>query len=543
MSDVKHRGTPFPASLVSRSPSPRLLLAAALVVAVALALALLPPLAALWLVFGTGLVALVLIRPMAGLYLLPFAVGFGSLVSLTIHDIHVGPTDLLVAALVLAWAVRLVTQPALGSGQSLRPSVPSVAQLTSSLRAAWRREPLRLALYTALSAYLAGVIVSLAVATDRVATLKEILKWGEVVALVAIGVWLLSDLARVRGLTWSVIAAGTLQSIVGFGQWATLGSEAVTGRILGTFGQPNPLAGYLNFALSLALALVLFSPDWRERWLAGAAGVLLAGAEVLARSRGATLGLIAALLVIAVIGWRAERLFAWAAGVGLPLVAIAWITHLIPLSLQHQLLDQVRLDDAALCAHVNNANFSILERLANWAAGLRMFTAHPLLGVGAGNYDAAYARYATSCWPDALGHAHNYYITAAAETGIVGLIAFLALTGTTFAIGAWATHASQLTPLAPSVADSRRSANAPHGAASSASSSYEATLAQALAIGFFAVVVALAVQNITDDLFVHAMELQFALCLAALLRLSVLWRGTPQGGVLCCAGADESACR
>jgi O-antigen ligase len=536
VSDVTHRVTLLPASLLARPPSPRLVLATALVVAVALALALLPPLAALWLVFGTGLAALVLMQPTVGLYLLPFAVGFGSLVSLTIHGIHAGPTDLLVAALVLAWAVRLIRRLTLGPRPSLWPSVPTAAQLALSLHAVWRREPLRLALYAALSAYLAGVTVSLAVATDRVLTLKEILKWGEVVALVAIAAWLLSDLPRVRGLTWSVIAAGTLQAIVGFGQWASLGSEAVTGRILGTFAQPNPLAGYLNFALPLALALVLFSPDWRERWLAGGTGVLLAGGEVLARSRGATLGLIAALLLIAVIGWHAERLFAWVASVVLPLAAIAWITHLIPLSLQQRLLDEVRLDDAALCDHINNANFSIMQRLANWAAGLRMFEAHPLLGVGAGNYDAAYAAYATSCWPDALGHAHNYYITAAAETGIVGLIAFLALTGMTFAIGAWATratrdHASQITPPAAAVADSKRSANAPHGEASSASStsqySYEATLAHALAVGFFAAVVALAVQNLTDDLFVHAMELQFALCLAALLRLSVLWHGTP----------------
>src|SRR5690349_10926473 len=87
-------------------PEPRPLLASALVIAVACALALLPPLVALWLVGGAALVAVVLMRPIVGLYLLPIFVAFGSEVDLEVHSIHVGPTDLLVAALVLAWAVR-----------------------------------------------------------------------------------------------------------------------------------------------------------------------------------------------------------------------------------------------------------------------------------------------------------------------------------------------------------------------------------------------------------------------------------------------------
>jgi len=67
-----------------------------------------------------------------------------------------------------------------------------------------------------------------------------------------------------------------------------------------------------------------------------------------------------------------------------------------------------------------------------------MFAAHPMLGVGAGNYDAAYAKYALSDWPDALGHAHNYYINVAAETGILGFVAFLALTAATLDLGWYA---------------------------------------------------------------------------------------------------------
>ena len=128
-----------------------------------------------------------------------------------------------------------------------------------------------------------------------------------------------------------------------------------------------------------------------------------------------------------------------------------------------------------------------------------MFAAHPILGVGAGNYDAAYARYVVdlSTWPESLGHAHNYYINAAAETGILGLLAFSAFTVCVL-VAAWR--------LVRAVSSSAR-----HDASTAPG---QPLATRALAVGLFAVFVAFTVHNATDDLFVHAMELQFALYVA-----------------------------
>jgi O-antigen ligase len=164
---------------------------------------------------------------------------------------------------------------------------------------------------------------------------------------------------------------------------------------------------------------------------------------------------------------------------------------------QQVALGQLRISDA-LNGTVTSANFSTVERLAHWIAGLRMFVTHPVLGVGAGNYDVAYAAYALPDWPDALGHAHNYYINVAAETGILGFVAFFALTAAALYLG-W--YVVRYTGLSGALPSSQR----------------------ALALGLFGAIVALAVHNLTDDLFVHAMELQFALtlgCLIALLRMN-----------------------
>jgi O-antigen ligase len=183
-------------------------------------------------------------------------------------------------------------------------------------------------------------------------------------------------------------------------------------------------------------------------------------------------------------------------------VVIAWLTDLIPSSLQQRILHAFRLDDLAVTGPVTSQNFSTMERFAHWVAGLRMFAAHPILGVGAGNYDAAYARYVVdlSTWPEPLGHAHNYYINAAAETGILGLLAFLALTGVVLD-AAWRLVRDSSSGKRDGIA---RAAGRP-------------LAGRAAAVGLFAVIVAFTVHNATDDLFVHSMELQFALYLAILL--------------------------
>ena len=73
---------------------------------------------------------------------------------------------------------------------------------------------------------------------------------------------------------------------------------------------------------------------------------------------------------------------------------------------------------------ITDQNFSVLERLAHWQAGIRMFNGAPWLGIGIGNYGVVYPSFALPHWYDPLGHAHNLYINFLAETGILGTVAF-----------------------------------------------------------------------------------------------------------------------
>ena len=112
-----------------------------------------------------------------------------------------------------------------------------------------------------------------------------------------------------------------------------------------------------------------------------------------------------------------------------------------------------------------------------------MWRDHPWLGVGFGNYEAAYADYALPKWPVALGHAHNYYLNVASETGLIGLTAYLALWG----VALWQTGQAVCQAKNP--------------------------YAKALALGALGMLVHVSVHNIVDNLWVHNMYVHVAIVL------------------------------
>jgi O-antigen ligase len=120
---------------------------------------------------------------------------------------------------------------------------------------------------------------------------------------------------------------------------------------------------------------------------------------------------------------------------------------------------------------------------------MAMWTDNPWLGVGIGNYEAAYARYALPMWTYALGHAHNYYLNIGAEAGVLGFVAYLVLWGTAL-VGTW------------------RIGRQASG------------WAWGVALGVLGVLVHLFVHNFFDNLYVHNMYLHVAILLGIVPLLS-----------------------
>jgi O-antigen ligase len=220
---------------------------------------------------------------------------------------------------------------------------------------------------------------------------------------------------------------------------------------------------------------------------------VLAGALLASESRGALLaGALAVTVVLAFASRRWYRLI-WPASLAGLLAAWLATLGLVPAGEFSRVLDAVGLGGVSF-GHVTDANFSAVERAAHWLAGVRMFADHPLLGVGIGNYAAAYPAYHPRGWYAALAHAHNYYINVAAEAGVIGLAAYVLLAGSAL----WYSYA----------AIRQSSGNL-----------------SAVPLGVLGALVAISFHNLFDVLYVHGMVALLGLLMVLLpasLRLGIL---------------------
>jgi O-antigen ligase len=75
--------------------------------------------------------------------------------------------------------------------------------------------------------------------------------------------------------------------------------------------------------------------------------------------------------------------------------------------------------------NVLEGEHSIQGHVASQQVALAIFADHPVLGVGADNYNATYFPYALQLHAvDAASHVHDLYLATVAETGLCGLVAF-----------------------------------------------------------------------------------------------------------------------
>lgn len=271
---------------------------------------------------------------------------------------------------------------------------------------------------------------------------------------------------------------GIVQADVrGFGpkEFQVLGSKT-NFRAYGTFEQPNPFGGYMGLTWPLAASVGGWALlQWKVRreeggkargWegekvgspphpftlspfrtlspshflLIGIAALIVAALCLIALaasgSRGALIGAGIAVAVMALALVRKPAL--WLALIVLAAFLLFAFNRMdvIPAGVRNQINTLVE-DYGSLDvrdAHITPITFSTIERLAHWQAAIRMIEANPWLGVGFGNYAAAYPEYRLQLWENALGHAHNYYLNVFAETGAIGFVAHLAFWATVFVV-------------------------------------------------------------------------------------------------------------
>jgi hypothetical protein len=206
--------------------------------------------------------------------------------------------------------------------------------------------------------------------------------------------------------------------------------------ISSTFGHPNYMASYLAPLLFWALYFA-FSQGGGGlvRWVGRVAALAVVAALITGGTRGAWLAVVVAavplyLLLTLSPAYRRQLLFAGGVGL-LAIAAILFIPNPL-VRIQFDLTDRLL------------ASKEIASRLYYWLIALEMFRAHPLTGVGYGQYnllfwdyvnlfqqsdDGAFYEFVLTDIVRGVppGFTHNDYLQFAAEGGVAVVGAWLAL--------------------------------------------------------------------------------------------------------------------
>lgn len=220
---------------------------------------------------------------------------------------------------------------------------------------------------------------------------------------------------------WGTIArfflgASFSEIVVANSSWLVNVSGKTLMRAFGFFPDPHAFSFFVSICLfcSLGLALEEKRAKWKYFALVGAALMFLAA--TLSFSRGAYIGIImAGIFFLAVYFERSGNLKKFLA-VCLMISALAAVFFWGSIGNR-------------FASALNPKEGSNLERILNWKQAVNIVGANPLFGVGLGNYSHKIDPLA----PERSSiYAHNIYLDASAETGIINGIIILLLLGASF---------------------------------------------------------------------------------------------------------------
>jgi len=337
-----------------------------------------------------------------------------------------------------------------------------VSHFTARLRAAW----VPLALLAGLCALPLCQLWVEGASADAARTRQYLLRTLLYSAAFLLTLSLATTRGRVLGLLGAMVAAGVLQASLAVLLFSTDASYDFLftpfeqgQRAMGTFPNPDHLAGYMELTLAAGLGLMLAQlggdsspgrPNWQARLRAALAFlmsgkmllrmmlVLLVIALVMTHSRMGNGAFFISLLlvggVVACVSRRLRRPAIW--------LVISMLVIDVVIIGQWVGLDRVvqRLQGTGVASFDSAAGFgfgaqgarppreeSIAERLAVPGMAQALVARRPWFGHGGGSFYTVFPPHKTEPWPWLWDHAHNDYVEVAADTGLVGLALWVGL--------------------------------------------------------------------------------------------------------------------
>ncbi len=182
-------------------------------------------------------------------------------------------------------------------------------------------------------------------------------------------------------------------------------------RVYSTFDNPNVLGEFLVMMIPLSLAVIWKSKTHGQKFLCTALFFCLGACMIFTWSRGAWLGMMLATVLFLLIMDKRW----WA------LVVIGLLMVPVLLGTDNPIADRI-------LSIGNTKDTSTAYRVSIWQASLHMIRDFGVSGIGMGSdaFSMIYPRYALAGANFAL-HSHNLFLQILVESGIVGIVSFLAM--------------------------------------------------------------------------------------------------------------------
>jgi len=245
----------------------------------------------------------------------------------------------------------------------------------------------------------------------------EILKLSALGILLFLALQAFESLEHWHGFVWFLLGLGFVVAGLGILQYFTFNGKLYWFRELRYGGIPfgpyvnrNHFAGLMELIVPTGISVFVLRAFDRERLPLVAVLMLLpVGALFMAASRGGLVAFfveVGLLLILAFLVRRGRGEVAGGAVVLLLATAlVAWL-GVGPALERFSTYRQLELGE----------NRRVEMAKDTW----RMFIAHPILGTGLGTLQETFPRYETIYDGLVINHAHNDYVEALAETGIIG---------------------------------------------------------------------------------------------------------------------------
>jgi O-antigen ligase len=195
------------------------------------------------------------------------------------------------------------------------------------------------------------------------------------------------------------------------------GGVDISGRAALGFANPNILAFYLLLTVGPGLAMIVEPTRRWQRLMSLGATPLIIAALVLTLSRAAIVGA----LIIPVVLLGSSRFRRLAVGLAAVLILVVAFNFGDIMNSREVVVLQQRLGTISSVSGVQQN-----PRVVIWKTTPRIIADHYWLGVGEGNFQMYTPRYGLFAFDGTpINHAHDMFLTVAAELGLVGFAVFL----------------------------------------------------------------------------------------------------------------------